>query len=209
MGDAIKQHLRRGQMFCDVGAHFGLWSLYAARIVGSTGRVLAYEPSAAFHVLTKNTRKLSQINRFDVAIGDRDVEGTFYGQGLSSGGSLSRAVTNINEHYAPTVAISAQPVRVRSLDSLSAEWRSDPALIKVDVEGYELKVLQGARCLIERAQPAWLIEIHPPQLRECGGTDQDCLRLLRHSGYSVEVIHRNPNSLYTVFAAHRGEARQT
>jgi hypothetical protein len=98
-------------------------------------------------------------------------------------------------------------MRVRSLDSVSIEARHDADLIKVDVEGNELRVLEGATSLIDRARPTWVIEIHPPQLRECGATDVDCLSLLRDLGYRVETLERKSNSIYTILAEHHYRPR--
>ena len=66
-------------------------------------------------------------------------------------------------------------------------------------------MLEGAASLIERSRPTWVIEIHPPQLRECGATDDECLAALRDSGYLVEVLERKTNSLYTILARHRSK----
>lgn len=202
MAAALNRCLRPSATFYDVGAHFGLWSMYAARLTGASGRVVAFEPSAAFDVLDSNTGAFGHVVRVRSAVGACDGDAVFYAQGLSASGSLNFAVTKINQHFLPTVPISPVSVRVRSLDSMSAEAGRDADLIKVDVEGNELRVLEGATSLIERARPTWVIEIHPPQLRECGATDEECLGLLRRSGYSVEVIDRKPNSIYTVLAMH-------
>ena len=202
MAAAITRHLPRGGTFYDVGAHFGFWSVYAARVTGTRGYVLSFEPSDAFDVLASNTRPFAHVQRQRCAVGDRDADTVFYAQGLSASGSLNHAVTKINQHYLPTVPITPLSVRVRTLDSLSKDAVRDPALIKVDVEGNELRVLEGAASLIDRARPTWVIEIHPPQLRECGASDDECLQALRKFGYRVEVLERKPNSLYTVLAEH-------
>lgn len=199
MATAISRHLPRGGVFYDVGAHIGLWSLYAARIASGHGRVVCCEPSDAFDVLARNIRRVGQSECVNVAVGDRDGDVVFFGQGTSTGGSLVRAVTEINQHYQPGIPIAPVKVKMQSLDSLS-EHRRVPDLIKVDVEGYECKVLEGAQHLMERASPTWIIEIHPPQLRESGSSEDACLALLDLSGYRVEVIDRNPNSIYTIVA---------
>jgi len=203
MAAVIARHLPRGGTFYDVGAHFSFWSVYAARVAGANAHVLSFEPSDAFDVLASNTRTFPQVDRRRCAVSDRDADTVFYAQGLSASGSLSHAVTQINQHHLPTVPISPLPVRARTLDSVSLETRRDPDLIKVDVEGNERRVLEGAASLIERSRPTWVIEVHPPQLRECGATDEECLAALRDSGYLVEVLERKTNSLYTILARHR------
>ena len=203
MAQAIRTHLSPGATFYDVGAHIGLWSLYAATITGSTGTVVSCEPSDAFTALEKNTRHIPHVELVKTAVGDRQGDAVFFGQPLSSSGSLVRDVTDINRHFSPDVPITPVHVPMHSLDLLAAD-RSAPDVIKVDVEGYEFKVLLGARDLIERKSPTWLIEMHPRQLQQTGDSEQDCLRLLEASGYSIEVIAKYPNAIYTIAATRKG-----
>jgi hypothetical protein len=83
------------------------------------------------------------------------------------------------------------------------ETRRDPDLIKVDVEGNERRVLEGAASLIERSRPTWVIEIHPPQLRECGRPTRNVSPCCATRAILVEVLERKTNSLYTILARHR------
>lgn len=199
MAHAIREYLPHGGVFYDVGAHIGLWSLYAAAVAGAGGRVVSFEPSEAFTLLQRNTRRVAHVERHRVAVGERSDEVVFHGQGLATSGSLIRSVTELNRTYSPEVPIEAATVRLETLDVL-ADGGRDPDLIKVDVEGYEAHVLAGARRLIDRASPTWLIEIHPPQLRRSGSAEQACIDILERSGYAIDVIARNPNTVYTVLA---------
>lgn len=199
MAHAIRESLPHGGVFYDVGAHVGLWSLYAASVAGAAGRVVSVEPSEAFTWLERNTCRIANVERHRVAVGDRSGEAVFHGQGLATSGSLIRSVTELNRAYSPGVPIEAATVRLETLDAL-ADGGPDPDLVKVDVEGYEAHVLAGARRLIDRASPTWLIEIHPPQLRRSGSSEQACLDILERAGYAIDVIARNPNTVYTVLA---------
>ena len=202
MADAIRANLAPGSVFYDIGAHVGLWSLYASGLVGPEGRVVACEPSDAFHVLEANVAKQANVECLRVAVGARVGRAEFHGQGAATSGSLVRAVTEINQKYHPDVAITTTEVAIETLSTMTSS-RPLPSLVKIDVEGYEYQVLEGARELMRRASPTWLIEIHPPQLLKSDGSDTACLSLLEAEGYSVEVIDRNPNSLYTIVARPR------
>ena len=198
MARALQADLYAGGVFLDVGAHFGLWSVYAAAIVGRTGKVLAFEPSPAFAVLRENAALNSTVQAFQYGLGAQDGEATFFDQGTASSGSFVNDVTKMNERYQPTVPIGGNTVEIRALDTLTAEFGVRPDLIKVDVEGFEYEVMRGAENVLQKVRPIMLIEIHPWQLKLSGSSDKALVALLESKGYAVDVIDRNPNGVYTV-----------
>ena len=202
---ALEGNLREGGIFVDVGSHLGIWSVYAARIVGKTGKVFAFEPSPAYAVLKENAAMNSPVEPFNIGLGARDGEATFFDQGTASSGSFVDAVTRINQPFQADVSITGKKVKIRSLDSLLTEFKVRPDLIKIDVEGFEFEVIRGAENLIRHVRPPMLIEIHPPQLKLSGGSDKALLSTLEGKGYAIEVLDHNPNSLYTILARPRAD----
>jgi FkbM family methyltransferase len=200
MAQPIRANLRPGGVFLDVGSHFGVWSVYAAGVVGEKGKVFAFEPSPAFAILKENADLNSPVQAFNIGLGAQDGEATFFDQGTVPTGSFVSEVTKINVWFQPTVPIGSNKVKIRTLDTLVAELGVRPDLIKVDVEGFEFEVLRGAENVLRNMRPVLLIEIHPPQLNLSGSSDQALIAYLENRGYAVEVIERNPNSLYTVLA---------
>jgi hypothetical protein len=59
-------------------------------------------------------------------------------------------------------------------------------LIKIDCEGFEYRVLQGARRILADHRPALFVELHPEMIRRAGDAPEDVCALLRDSGYAVE-----------------------
>jgi FkbM family methyltransferase len=199
IADVLRQHLTPGDCLVDVGAHFGLWSLFAARLVGPTGRVIACEPSPAFEVLERAACSYSWIEAVHIGVGDRESTACFHAQGSSTSGSFVREVTDINQRFAPAVPVTEESVRIRTLDGLMNELGCRPTIVKLDIEGFELNALRGAREVL--ASPAlWIIEVHPPQLALSGGSEEELSTLLADNGYHTYVIDRNPNSLCTIVA---------
>lgn len=145
---ALERYLTPGGLFVDAGAHRGLWSLFAARIVGPAGQVIAVEPSPAFDHLQEAARFAPAIAPVRCALGARPADMPFHAQGESSSGSLVPAVTAINRHHLPDIPVTSITVPVRTLDSLVAHDLERLRLVKIDVEGYELEVLRGPR-------PSW------------------------------------------------------
>jgi FkbM family methyltransferase len=200
IGRAIKNHLRAGDTFWDIGANIGWFSLLARKIVGSNGKVVSFEPSLdVFNLLSANTRGLHSIRVIQCGVGSADMVAFFAAQGASSSASFVEEVTKINQYYLPNTPIQKVEVNVRKIDSLMEEF-GRPHLVKIDVEGFELEVLKGATGLLSTTRPPLIMEIHPLQLNLSGGNEALLFEFLKRHGYGWEVIDRNPNSLYSIVA---------
>jgi FkbM family methyltransferase len=205
MTKAIKEDLPTGGTFWDVGANVGLMSLYASKVVGPSGFVLAFEPSPDVLNLLHLNVEDSNIKVLPYGIGNADTLQTFCAQGTSSAASFVEEVTEINSRFHPDRAIERVTVTMRKLDTiLDAALSPPPALVKIDIEGFELEALKGADRLLSTVRPALLIEIHPRQLGLSGGSEDELLQALVRQQYHWSIIDRNPNSLYTILA-HPGQ----
>ena len=203
MERALTQLLAPGHIFFDIGAHFGIWSSVASRLVGPTGTVVACEPSPAFQILKANLGGRANIRLRNVALGCAAGSVAFHAQGTATSGSLNPDVTAINREYSPDVPITTIDVAVTTVDQLALDENLRPGVVKIDVEGFELEVLKGARQLLLNGA-ALIVEIHPPQLKLCGADEGQVLALLEACGYATEVIDRNARSpLYTILGRKR------
>jgi FkbM family methyltransferase len=150
--------LRPGNVAVDIGASLGEWTLPLARAVGPVGRVLAVEPlphSAAALEATLAANSLRQVRVVGCAVGEQD-------------GSAALAVPVVTSAHSDTgttrVGVAGAGhetvnVSLRTLDSLAAEFGLDRVdLIKIDVEGHECRVLDGAASILERFRPTLVIE---------------------------------------------------
>ena len=145
---------RSGDCVIDIGANIGDWTLAFALAAGKTGRVLAFEPVPH---LAETVRKTARINRIDwvevheLALSATDGTSTFSVEHGNSGGS--RLGTKSGD-------FSQISVESRRLDSFVDE-RPDLTridLVKVDVEGHELEVLEGGRRTLARFRPPLILE---------------------------------------------------
>jgi hypothetical protein len=122
-------------------------------------------------------------------------------QGTSSAASFVEDVTAINRSFLPDQPIEQVTVTMRRLDTiLDAGLSPAPSLIKIDIEGFELEAINGGDRLLSSVRPKLLMEIHPPQLTLCGGSEDKLYRRLREHQYHWAIINRNPNSLYSILA---------
>jgi len=129
----INENLKKGQVFVDVGANGGYFTVLASRIVGNDGLVHAFEPASdTYELLLKNTKGLSNVITHNVALSDRSGKAHFYG-GPNTGqrGLISSQITGTDV---------LQQVEIAALDSFGLK----PDMIKIDTEGNEPDVIKGA-----------------------------------------------------------------
>jgi FkbM family methyltransferase len=181
----IANHLHRGEVFFDVGAHQGWMSMVAARKTGRAGRVVAFEPSpACLEFLSFHKRKngFSQIEIVPKAVSNKDEAGTpFYlvGDGNSYLNSLSGDIPEISSRDRSVIEIETI-----ALDTFSRQTGLIPDLIKIDTEGAELLVCEGAKHLLTHNHPALIIATHPLWLPP-GQTIEELFKLLSDFGYRI------------------------
>jgi FkbM family methyltransferase len=161
-------HLRRGDVLYDVGAHVGFISLVAARLVGSEGKIYAFEPDPenSKRILEhRGMNALPQIEVVPTAIWSECTKLSFRRDSDSSSrntGAVS-GVTGDAKH--PGISV----VEAVTLDHFALEHRP-PAVVKIDVEGAEEQVLEGAEAVFRQSQPTLICEIHTARLAESVST---------------------------------------
>ena len=128
----------------DIGANVGLWS---RDFVGSFARVIAFEPVAVFRECLEHNVQGKNFEVQPIALGDQDTQGTMIITEDNSGHS----------HLDPAT-MGTGDVQVVRLDNLNLH---DINYIKIDCEGYEYRILQGAEQTIRRCRPVVVIEQKP------------------------------------------------
>jgi len=196
----LKNHLHPGDTFWDIGANFGFTSLPAARLIGSKGQVIAVEPSPANLAWLERHITLNQcgdiVTVLKAAICEQEG-GTISLSLLNDGHSPSNSLmfsAAVNEAYPEVSQEIAVPAI--SLDGLMSKQKRMPTLVKIDVEGAELRVLQGAtRLLSHQAAPKILLAVHP----FWQSTPEDCqeiVQILKQAGY--EIFNQDGASVETL-----------
>jgi FkbM family methyltransferase len=178
---AIQMAARR--RFLDVGACHGIFSLAFAHRRPEASAV-AVEPSAiAYSVLERNIRLggLDNVVARQIACGPGD--GTL---------RMRPSWHHLEALAAEQAAPDAVAVPMQSVDGLCSELGFRPDLVKIDVEGYELAVLAGARATLGSLRPPLLLEIHPQRLRQLGGSPVEVVALLERLGYGFSRLTGGP-----------------
>ncbi len=156
----LMKNLRPGDTFCDVGAHFGYFSLLASQLVGANGRVLAFEASrSTFGILQKNLLPCANATPLHRAASDVDKLLVFneFPALYSEYNSLILPETK-NAAWMknnPAQAIEVPGVR---LDDFFTKEKIRPGIVKIDVEGAELQVLRGMSHFLKENSPTLIME---------------------------------------------------
>jgi FkbM family methyltransferase len=182
----ILQRLSTGDVFVDVGANIGLFTVGAASKVGKRGRVIAIEPSPRiFSYLEKNILTNMAINAdaLNVAASDQNrTEVPFYAAPSDHFGMGALAP---QFHQEPCL------VETRTLDSILTAYRiQHVAVLKVDVEGHEAGVFRGAKDLLQRTPaPVIIFEFCDwAEARFPGGYPGQAQQFLMNLGYRIHRL---------------------
>lgn len=190
----IERWVRPGDVFYDIGANVGPYSLIAA--MATRARVYAFEPAAPnYHDLCRNIALNDcddSIAAFPIALWDETATVSFSYRALKAGVAMHSMGEDLRD------AEFRQPVLARRLDDIVETFGLPvPAHAKIDVDGPELKVLQGASETLR--DPAWrtiLVEIDSRQ----GQQNEALASLLVERGFRLEqTFERGPSPASWLF----------
>jgi FkbM family methyltransferase len=178
--DTLASILRPGMVALDVGANMGYYTLLFARLLGDNGLVVAFEPTAwACAKLLRNIELngFTNIKVEKLALSDK---------------SGTRQVAPDERAFRASWAFSGAPARsatesvaFQTLDSyMHATDMATVDFIKIDVDGYEYRVVNGALETIRAHRPVVLIEIGGETMGQLGDSRQDLVALLDQLGYA-------------------------
>lgn len=192
------QVLRRivppGATVVDVGANVGQFAQPLANMVGPSGRVYAFEPIAETYArLALNLRRFRPSGRVilePLALSSHQGEAQMYvpdRHGLEA--SLAQHSEFSSWNNPEVNGLSPRTAQVTTLDEFSERERMQKAdLLKIDVEGAELLVLQGGPKFLETFCPVLLIEVYSLLTRDFGYRPMDLFAFL-HDSYGYNFYH--------------------
>lgn len=165
--------LRSGDMAIDVGANIGTITLALASKVGPEGLVVAYEPNPRiFRFLERNVRlnAFSNVRLINAAVGDRQ-DYVFFSN-------------DKNDDQNRIVNHGKKAVQMVTLDESLSAFKGRIRLLKVDVEGYERNVFQGAADTLTRTDYIFF-EVFDEHFAPFGYTTKDLLKLIDSCGFDI------------------------
>lgn len=155
----LENIIKKGDVVLDVGANIGIYMKFLSKFVGNTGEVWCLEPiPLTFEFLNFNIRKLGlkNIKLFNYAASENEtnlimeIPNVLGGENYYRAKIINENAINENRKY---------HVKSIPLDKLFDNFSRGITFIKIDVEGYEMSVIKGARKILSKFGPALLIEI--------------------------------------------------
>lgn len=172
----LERYLRPGDGFLDIGANIGTYSLFAASITGPDARIDAFEPLPTCADRVRENFEINHLTNAElhqIAVDDH----------LGEAGFLDFDVSSSLDHDTDKRGRTPIPVIVDRIDSRATG--TGYAFAKLDVEGVELRALQGAKALLDRRDPpVWMIEILDHQLVKHGSSAAEMVAYIVHQGFS-------------------------
>lgn len=182
VSEVVESIVKPGMTVIDVGADIGYYTLLLARLVGPSGKVLAFEPipaAKAYLDFNVELNHLDAVQTFPVALFDKSGEALLEdplrasrinpGKKTAAGNDIAVSLVVLDESW-PTYGIE----------------RVD--FVKIDVEGAELNVLKGMEHTLRMFHPHILVEIHASPLGNFGFTPSDLMDFLGAYAYHITPV---------------------
>jgi len=179
-----------GDTVFDIGAHCGVSSYHFAKLVGSTGRVIAFEPDPVnFSLLLSNIErhKLDNILPLQIAIAGCRGEASF-----SSEGTIGSVLTRNSSRSSVGNVVMVKTV---TLEDAFREW-GPPQFCKIDIEGSEIEVIDSAREFLKSHQPRCEFALDTDHLVDGSVTDKRIELLFREAGYESTSSSSGPKTTW-------------
>ena len=212
----LDRFISPGMVVVDGGASCGIYTIAAAKLVGSTGKVFSFEPAVeTFSILRKNIdlNRLENVRAYRAALSDTDGKAVFYHNVAGPNGfSLGCPRT-------PGLELQQEEVATYTLGRLAQEEGVQRiGLIKLDVEGAEELALRGAGRLIARVRPTINFEFNRPGAQQMGLDSLGSWNLLKGLGYTFSSLEEcgdlrpldhppGSDEIINVIATHHGNRK--
>ncbi len=181
---ALSKYIKKGDVVIEAGANLGSETLLLSRMVGDGGHVYGFEPNPyTFERLSINVaiNELKNVNVYDIAIGEKDGEISFniYPKGFCNPGMSSK--------YMATSQTRKITVQQQTLDSfVAAKGISKVDFIKMDIQGAEMDLLNGAHVTLSTYKPTIFTEA----LQEYNDV-KTLYNKMKEYGYNIYMVEEN------------------
>jgi FkbM family methyltransferase len=175
----LEKIIQKDFRIIEVGANFGVHTLRMAELVGKNGKVYAFEANPSVSKYLKASVGLNQLDGvitvFEKAAGNKPGEAF-----------LDFGIANIGGGHIVSDG-STQSVRTEIVRLDDAIEQDHVDLLKIDAEGYELKIIQGAKDIIDRNVDhiILMLEFVPSHLKRQGTSPKELLQFLKDKGFSL------------------------
>lgn len=188
----VLEYLEPNMIFCDIGAHFGYYSLLASHIVGKRGHVHSFEPTpSTFSILRQNIKGKDNITINNCALlsEKRDISLVDHGPLYSGHNTITRSRCNPN--VLKNLALQKITVQAIPFDQYMRNRDIRPDFIKIDVESAEYDVLLGMKETLNHFHPIISLEVGDKDLEGIKPSCELVLYLLKQGYDAYEYDGKN------------------
>jgi FkbM family methyltransferase len=174
--------LGRGDVVIEAGGHIGYLTLHCARLVGEAGGVHVFEPGPNnLPYLHANVDSIDNVVIVEEAVGNTPGIAQLFVEDLTGQNNTMLADAGEYRRNSRSAGVDARTysvsVPVTTMDDYCADNEITPTLLKIDVESFELEVLEGAKATLAGCQPIVLVEI--------ARREDEVLALMTSLGYGL------------------------
>lgn len=177
----ILRHLRRGGVFIDVGANIGWFTVIAAQALKDSGMVYSIEANPAIlPTLNENISGFQNIQVIEMAVGNRTGSTEFY---------MTSDFVNSGIHADPFKQDSGEltEVKIDLLDNIIPN-HDQVSVVKIDVQGDDLNVIEGAKSILSNSNLTLICEWAPAWIKNAGRNPDMLPLYLKELGFHISVI---------------------
>lgn len=196
----MKDIIKEGDIFIDIGANIGWHTFFGSTLVGNSGRVHAFEPTSLnFNLLEQgvNINKFKNITINKLAISNKICELEIVHSPNNCGDNIICDKSELDKfsfHYK-----NNEKVNCSTLDDYIDANNIDVKkikLIKMDIQGSEANALEGMKKLIEKHKPYFILEFSPNHLKLCNSSSFDILSFIDKNNYILYHLREEFNLPY-------------
>jgi len=193
--DYLKAQIQPGAVVLDVGAHVGLFTVLLARWTGPNGHVFAFEPTPLTRAALVDHLALNEmaerVTICPLAVSDREGKSMMYTVSNSPENTLS-------PRHGRLPNATAVEIEMTTIDAFCESEGIRPTLIKIDIEGFELHALRGAKRTLARHRSTVVVELHPMNWLEIGVNRNQAVELVDDLSYRLTPLdgQRDPLAEY-------------
>ena len=216
---AIRKLVKKGDTTIDIGANIGLFSVFLSKEVGSKGKMYAFEPVQETYWRMRENLTLNRCTNafaYQQAVSNKNGKATMniFPEGYGAWNTFGKPT------FGKIVPVATESVKITTLDSFVRDNKIGKVdFLKIDVEGYEHDVLEGAKELLSRGKVKYLsFEISDIPLKGAGKTGAQIFDKLREYGYTAYEFNPESNkftgpvetseSFYQNFYASRSDMKR-
>ena len=183
--------IKNGDIVLDIGAHIGYYTLIMASLVGDRGKVFAFEPEPSnFNLLKKNLESNGYQNIVleNKAVSDKNGYTNLY---------LCKDNSGMHRIYPSKYCEGQIKVDEIKLDDyfMDSDLKNKISVVKIDVEGTELDVLEGLKEILKNPQIKLFLEFIPDSIKEYHSRPNELLEFLLSQEFSISCINEGEKKI--------------